>query len=91
MTSSSAQLCRGCVGGPRLTAAHRKHLGRSSRPEPPSAFDGSASPSEIRRIGRFAVEFGGMLGMVKVKIWASVGGEVLEVQFDKTANGEGIQ
>ena len=32
MTSSSAQLCRGCVGGPRLTAAHRKHLGRSSRP-----------------------------------------------------------
>ena len=42
-------------------------------------------------IGRFAVEFGGMLGMVKVKIWASGGGEVLEVQFDKTANGEGIQ
>ena len=61
------------------------------RNPPPSAFDGSASPSEIRRIGRFAVEFGGMLGMVKVKIWASGGGDVLEVQFDKTANGEGIQ
>ena len=43
------------------------------------------------KIGRFAVEFGGMLGMVKVKIWASGGGEVLEVQFKKTANGEGIQ
>ena len=43
------------------------------------------------KIGRFAVEFGGMLGMVKVKIWASGGGEVLEVQFHKTANGEGIQ
>ena len=47
----------------------------------------------FNRIGRFAVEFGGkVLGMVTVRIWASgAGGEKLEVQFDKTANGEGIQ
>ncbi len=47
----------------------------------------------FNRVGRFAVEFGGkVLGMVTVRIWASgVGGEKLEVQFDKTANGEGIQ
>ena len=47
----------------------------------------------FNKIGRFAVEFGGkVLGMVTVRIWASgAGGEKLEVQFDKTANGEGIQ
>ena len=47
----------------------------------------------FNRVGRFSVEFGGkVLGMVTVRIWASgSGGEKLEVQFDKTANGEGIQ
>ena len=44
------------------------------------------------KIGRFAVEFGGKLaGMVTVRIWASGAGEKLEVVFDKTANGKGIQ
>ena len=44
------------------------------------------------KVGRFAVEFGGKLaGMVTVRIWASGAGEKLEVVFDKTANGEGIQ
>ena len=44
------------------------------------------------KIGRFAVEFGGKLaGMVTVRIWASGAGDKLEVVFDKTANGEGIQ
>ena len=46
----------------------------------------------FNKIGRFAVEFGGKLaGMVTVRIWASGAGDKLEVVFDKTANGEGIQ
>lgn len=47
----------------------------------------------FNKVGRFAVEFGGkVLGMVTVQIWASgAGGDKLEVQFHKTANGEGIQ
>ena len=46
----------------------------------------------FNKIGRFSVEFGGKLaGMVTVRIWASGAGEKLEVIFDKTANGEGIQ
>ena len=43
------------------------------------------------KVSRFSVQFGGkMLGMVTVKIWVS-GSTELEVTFDKTANGEGIQ
>lgn len=46
----------------------------------------------FNKIGRFSVEFGGRLaGMVTVRIWASGTGDKLEVVFDKTANGEGIQ
>ena len=46
----------------------------------------------FNKIGRFAVEFGGTLaGLVTVRIWASGAGEKLEVIFNKTANGEGIQ
>lgn len=46
----------------------------------------------FKRIPRFSVEFGGaVLGMVTVKIWPSGSAEPIEVQFDKTANGEGIQ
>ncbi len=45
----------------------------------------------FNKVSRFAVEFGGkVLGMTTVRIWA-MGGEKLEVQFDKTANGEGMQ
>ena len=46
----------------------------------------------FNKIGRFSVEFGGKLaGLVTVRIYASGAGEKLEVVFDKTANGEGIQ
>ncbi len=46
----------------------------------------------FNKVGRFAVEFGGTLGLVTVRIWASgAGGDKLEVQFHKSANGEGIQ
>ena len=46
----------------------------------------------FNKIGRFSVEFGGKLaGIVTVRIWASGAGDKLEVVFDKTANGEGIQ
>ena len=32
-----------------------------------------------------------LAGIVTVRIWASGAGDKLEVVFDKTANGEGIQ
>ena len=45
----------------------------------------------FNKVSRFQVEYGGALaGLVTIRLWSS-SNEVVEVSFDRSANGEGIQ